>query len=127
MKYFVRNTFRRPFLWILALFLVLPFLAFLEIIFGRQSLYWTDLSWIHFPRHIFAAEEWLAGRIPLWDPYEDTGLPLLAETQIGVLYPLSLLFLSSLWPSLELSLFILVHFSLAALFTFILARSLGLG
>ncbi|MDM8521679.1 YfhO family protein [Anaerolineales bacterium HSG6] len=108
------------------LFLVLPFLAFPELIFGQQTLYETDLTWIHYPRHIFATNEWLAGRVPLWDPYEDTGIPLLAETQVGVLYPLSVIFLSSLSPSLELSLFAMLHYSLAALFTFMLAKSLGL-
>ncbi len=113
-------------LWVCLLFVAVPFLAFPEIIFGGQTLYKTDLTWMHFPRHLFAAEEWLAGRVPLWDPYEDTGIPLLAESQVGVLYPFSLLFLSPLSPSLELSLFILLHFTLAAIFTTILARSLAL-
>lgn len=72
------------------------------------------------------ANEWLAGRVPLWDPYRQGGMPMLAEPQIGVLYPLRALFLSPLSPSLELSLFILLHFPLAALFTYILARSLRL-
>ncbi|MBN1220746.1 MAG: YfhO family protein [Anaerolineae bacterium] len=122
------NTIRQQrLLWIIILFLMLPLLAFPELIVGQQTLYWTDLSWIHYPRHIFAASEWLAGRVPLWDPYEDTGIPLLAESQIGGLYPFSVLFLSSLSPSLELSLFILLHFTLAACFTLILTRSLGMG
>lgn len=125
MSRFISHKRRCAVGWPLLLFLILPLLAFPELILGRQTLYWTDLSWIHFPRHLFAAEEWLAGRVPLWDPYEDTGLPLLAESQVGVLYPPSALFLTSLSPSLELSLFILIHFSLAALFTFVLARRLG--
>ena len=112
--------------WPFLLFWGLPFLAFPEIIFGNQTLYWTDLSWIHYPRHIFAAEEWLAGRVPLWDPYQHNGLPFLAESQVGALYPFSALFLSAASPSLELSLFILIHFSLAATFTFLLARLLGI-
>jgi hypothetical protein len=45
---------------------------------------------------------------------------------VGVLYPLSLIFLSPLSPALELSLFILLHFTLAALFTYLLARALSL-
>jgi hypothetical protein len=126
LKKIFKSTCRYPLVWTIILFLILPFLTFPEIIFGQQTLYWTDLSWIHYPRHIFAAEEWLAGRVPLWDPYEDTGIPLLAETQVGVLYPFSVLFLSPLSPSLELSLFILIHFTLAASFTLILARSLGM-
>ncbi len=123
---FLRKGTHYPLIWIMILFIVLPFLAFPEITFGGQTLYWSDLSWIHYPRHIFAAEEWLAGRVPLWDPYQHNGLPFLAETQVGTLYLFSGLFLSTLAPTLELSLFILIHFTLAAIFTFILARSLGL-
>ena len=108
------------------LFLILPILAFPELIFGNRTLYWSDLSWMHYPRRIFAAGEWLSGRIPLWDPYQHNGMPLLAESQVGVLYPFSVLFLSPLSPSLELSLFILLHFTLAGWFTFILAKSLAL-
>lgn len=113
-------------LGVVTLFLTLPGLAFPEILFGGQTLYVTDITWIHYPGHIFFAEEWLAGRIPLWDPYRNAGVPMLAEPQIGVLYPLRFLFLSPLPPPLEYSLFTLLHFSLAALFTFILARSLWL-
>ena len=116
----------RPILGVLLLYFILPVLLFPEIVFGGQTLYQTDISWIHYPRHIFAAEEWLAGRIPLWDPYQHNGLPFLAESQVGVLYLPSIIFLSSLSPSFELSLYILLHFSLGAIFTFFLARSLGL-
>lgn len=124
---FAKRITQYQLLWIVLLFIILPFLAFPEIVFGKQTLYWSDLSWIHYPRHIFAAEEWLAGRVPLWDPYQHNGLPFLAESQVGALYLFSVLFLSPFSPSLELSLFILLHFTLAAIFTFILARSLGIG
>jgi hypothetical protein len=120
------HTSVRPPLWTLALYLVLPFLAFPEIIFGGQTLYRADISWMHYPGQIFIAGEWMAGRVPLWDPYRQAGTPMLADPQIGVLYPLRGLFLSSLSPSLELSLFILIHFPLAAFFTYILARSMSM-
>ena len=58
---------KRPIFWIIALFIALPFLAFPEIIFGGQTLYWSDLSWIHYPRRIFAASEWL-GSLPTQRP-----------------------------------------------------------
>ena len=51
------------------LFLLLPVLAFPEIIFGGQTLYASDLTWMHYPGHGFIAAEWLAGRVPLWDPF----------------------------------------------------------
>ena len=108
-------------------FVILPLLAFPEIIFGGQTLYHSDISLIHYPYHIMVADEWLAGRVPLWNPYQHMGIPLLAEAQVSALYPLGALFLSRLSPALELSLFILVHFTLAGLFTFGLARQLGMG
>jgi hypothetical protein len=121
-----QSALRKKNLWPLLFFVGVPLAAFPDIIFGGQTLYWSDLSWIHYPRHIFAAQEWLAGRVPLWDPFQHNGLPFLAESQVGTLYPFSALFLSPLAPTLELSWFILLHFTLAALFTFSLARYLGM-
>lgn len=109
------------------LFVIVPALAFADILFGGQTLYHSDLSLIHYPYHIMVADEWLAGRVPLWNPYQHMGIPLLAEAQVSALYPLGVLFLSQLSPALELSLFILTHFTLAGLFTFGLARQLGMG
>lgn len=120
------STHRLGWIWPALLFLLLPVLAFPEIIFGGQTLYTSDLTWMHYPGHGFIAAEWLAGRVPLWDPFRQAGTPMLAEPQIGVLYPLRAIFLSPLSPSLELSLFILLHFSLAAWFTYLLGRGLGL-
>lgn len=126
MSYITHKISRSPLTWIGILFAILPLLAFPEIIFGQRTLFLTDLTWFYYPCHQFAASEWLAGRIPLWDPYQYTGIPFLADTHGRVFYPLSALFLSPLSPSFELASFILIHYSLAAVFTFFLARSLSL-
>src|SRR5438270_5157361 len=42
------------------------------------------LPWFH-----VQAQEWHAGRIPLWDPYLWTGQPLLGQGQPGAAYPLN--------------------------------------
>jgi hypothetical protein len=116
-----------PLLGVILLYFTLPLLSFADLVFDDRTLYWSDLSWMHYPRHIFAAREWLAGRIPLWDPYQHLGLPFLAESQVGALYPFSALFLTGLSPATELSLYIMLHCSLAALFTYLLARAINLG
>ena len=36
----------------------------------------------------FAATEWLHGRVPWWNPYTGVGLPLAAEYQPAVFFPL---------------------------------------
>ena len=38
----------------------------------------------------FAANEWLHGRVPWWNPYTGIGLPLAAEYQPAVFFPLTL-------------------------------------
>lgn len=111
----------------LLLFLCLPILSFPELFFSEQTLYRGDLTWIHYPLRLFAAQEWLAGRIPLWNPYVLLGSPLLAEAEIGVLQPLNAIFLLPIPTYRALTLFVMLHFTLAALFTYTLARTLSLG
>ncbi len=48
--------------------------------------YWAPLQ-----RQV--AAQWLAGRLPLWNPYQGFGTPLLATAQIGAAYPFNLLYL----------------------------------
>lgn len=43
--------------------------------------------WLHFQR-----QELRAGRLPLWNPYQDAGVPLWANGQSAPLFPLHLLF-----------------------------------
>jgi hypothetical protein len=110
----------------IALFVLLPAASFCELFFGAQTLWRSDITSIHYPYRILVAEEWQAGRVPLWNPYQHAGTPLLAEGQVGPLYPLNALFLSPLPHSLELSLFIVLHYVLAAFFTYFLAHVIGL-
>ncbi len=112
--------------WPILLFFLMPLVCFPELFFNGQTLYFADLTWIHYPLRTLAAEQWLAGQVPLWNPYAWLGFPLLAESQVGVLYPLNILFLLPLPPYLALTLFVTLHFSLAATFTYILGRVLGI-
>lgn len=48
----------------------------------------TNQFW---PYHYFAAAEWWAHRIPLWNPYSFGGHPFQADIQTAVFYPLALL------------------------------------
>ncbi|HMR62880.1 MAG TPA: hypothetical protein PKE64_02615, partial [Anaerolineae bacterium] len=87
-----KSLLRQPQVWIVALFLTLPFLAFPEIIWGERTLYWSDLTWMHYPRRIFAAQEWLAGRVPPWGPHPPNALPLFAPSPAGGPFPPRTLF-----------------------------------
>jgi hypothetical protein len=90
-----------------------------------------DFNSQYYPLQLFAARELAAGRLPAWDPYINAGQPGLADIQTGFFYPLNLL------PNLVLALFglpfslglltaqVILHFSLASLFTYLFVRHLA--
>jgi hypothetical protein len=90
-----------------------------------------DFTSQYYPLQLFAARELAEGRLPVWDPYINAGQPGLADIQTGVFYPLNLL------PNLVLALFglpfslglltaqVIVHFSLASLFSYLFVRHLA--
>jgi hypothetical protein len=90
-----------------------------------------DLTGQYYPLQLFSARELAAGRLPGWDPYLNAGQPGLADIQTGTFYPLNLV------PNLILAMLgipfgtgvltwqILVHFSLASLFTYLFVRHLA--
>lgn len=57
---------------------------------------WTILQWDalgqYYPWRTFVARELHAGRLPLWNPHQFCGTPLLANGQSAVFYPLNLPF-----------------------------------
>ena len=83
------------------------------------------LPWFH-----IQAQEWHAGRFPLWDPYLWTGQPLFGQAQPGAAYPLNwVLFLLPLenghiaaW---ALAWYYVVIHLMAAGFCYLFCRNLG--
>ncbi len=83
------------------------------------------LPWFH-----VQAQEWHAGRFPLWDPYLWTGQPLFGQAQPGAAYPLNwVLFLLPLrnghiagW---ALAWYYVAIHLMAAAFCYLFGRSLG--
>lgn len=89
----------------------------------------SDLTNQVLPWMQYQAGEWHAGRIPLWDPYQWSGQPLIGQVQPGVAYPLNWLLyalpLRQGWLA-QKSLhwyYVLIHF-MAALFCYWLCRDL---
>ncbi|MBI4832898.1 MAG: hypothetical protein HY801_15370 [Candidatus Lindowbacteria bacterium] len=72
-----------------------------------------DMYVYHLPMYEYGFGQLKAGKIPLWNPYTNCGMPFLAVYQIGVFYPLNFLhwFLRT---DLAFSLTYLMHFILAA-------------
>ncbi len=77
------------------------------------------------PTFTYAFGELRAGRFPLWNPYQHAGTPFFATAQHLLLYPLNVLYLLLPTPQ-AMAGTTLLHLVLALLFTFALARTIGL-
>jgi uncharacterized membrane protein YfhO len=77
------------------------------------------------PWKLLVVESWKQFELPLWNPYEMSGKPLLANFQAGVFYPLNiLLFLPNF--AIGWTIFIIIQPILAVLFFYLYTRNLKL-
>jgi hypothetical protein len=133
-------THRRRFTWvpealIIAALLLLPLLFWWRLWAlnpaDRAVIPEGDFTEQYCPLQLFAARELAAGRLPAWDPYINAGQPGLADIQTGFFYPLNLLpnlvlaFLGLPFGVGVLTAQVILHFSLASLFTYLFVRHLA--
>lgn len=110
----------------LALLALLVFLWAPDAALG-QGFFWThDLRHHHLPWRAWAAGEWARGEVPWWAPGVANGFPLLADGQVGALYPPTMLLFLALPPALALNLSVLLHHLIAAVGGLLLGRAQGL-
>jgi hypothetical protein len=94
-------------------------------IFGGPIHYERDTTLFYFPFTDWFAEQLRAGRLPLWTPTSFAGYPLVADGEIGPLYPLNLLALPFLAIGPAFVGLRAVHTGLAAVLCYGLLRVLG--
>jgi len=114
-------------IWLLALTLSpLPF--FWPVLARRASFATGDFLLQYFPYHRFVSDQLWQGRLPLWNPFVYCGAPGLADPQSATFYPPSLLtnILAGRHglPVIALEAEAIVHFCLAALFTYLFLNHL---
>src|SRR5205085_2836167 len=83
---------------------------------------YRDAAHFYYPLYWRVQQEWAAGRVPLWEPEENGGMPLLGNPTAAVLYPGKFIYaaLPYDWAS---RVYVIAH-ALAALATmFMLLRS----
>lgn len=76
------------------------------------------------PYRLFAAENIQNGVLPLWNPYTFFGQPFLANPETSLFYPFTILFYIFKF-SIAYKLFIVIHFFLAALLFWLIAKLLN--
>lgn len=85
-----------------------------------------DLASFLYPVYSFAAGNIQQGILPLWNPYLYSGSPFAADMQTGLFYPVNLLAFFTARPFTYVTMeeLAVVHFFLAACFTYLYVRSL---
>jgi hypothetical protein len=94
--------------------------AYPDVVFGGRVFYFRDFGFFGYPLAHHHHQSFWQGEIPLWNPYNNCGLPFLAQWNTLVLYPGSLAYLL-VPPAWSLSFFCLVHLWLAGMGMYCLA------
>ncbi len=93
-------------------------------LFGGQQFGYRDAAHFYYPLYQRVQQEWAAGRVPLWDPGENAGMPLLGNPTAAVLYPGKLVYSALPYPDAA-RWYIVLHSLLAAAGMYALGRSWG--
>jgi hypothetical protein len=78
------------------------------ILLGSSAFFYRDAGLFSYPVAYYLRESLRAGQWPLWNPYNNCGLPFLAQWNTLALYPPSLLYVTLPFPW-SLNLFLLAH------------------
>ena len=62
------------------------------VLFGGGQFAFRDSANFYYPLYARVQQEWSAGRLPLWEPGENGGTPMLGSPMAAVLYPGKLVF-----------------------------------
>jgi len=84
----------------------------------------ADLGDLFHPAKIFLRQSYPSGHFPLWNPHDLCGMPFLAFSHTGSLYPLGMIYLLPF--PLANSLSVLIHLLLAGALAYLFFRSLDL-
>ncbi len=89
-----------------------------------QQFGFRDAAHYYYPLYQRVQQEWDAGRVPLWEPEENGGMPLLGNPTAAVLYPGKLIYAALPYPWAA-RMYIVAHVLLALGTTFVLSRHWG--
>ncbi|MFH1563152.1 MAG: YfhO family protein [Nitrospirota bacterium] len=100
---------------------VLVIFFFADVLFTDSTFVFRDFSRYFYPLYQYGVSSLNDGIIPFWNPYNYSGMPFLALIQLAIFYPLSIILY--LFPFIfSIKLFIVTHYLLAGVFTYLLMR-----
>lgn len=95
-----------------------------EALLPSRQYGFRDAAHFYYPLNQRVQMEWQAGRVPLWEPEENGGMPLLGNPTAAVFYPIKIVFFLFAYPFAAKA-YILIHQALCWFSMRKLARSLG--
>ncbi|MCI0477748.1 MAG: hypothetical protein L0Y55_16010, partial [Anaerolineales bacterium] len=104
-----------------------PFIYFWQVTLGQGVWLTTDILRLFYPFSVELSRALSENRLPLWTPNLLAGFPLLAESQVGALYPINLLLYKFLPTHHALSFNILLHIAWAGCGMYVFTRTRGIG
>src|SRR3989304_1363065 len=118
---------KQPFPWRIAGFLLALIPVFYwKVLFTDQAMFPWDAADYFYPAFAFVHEELRHFRLPLWDPYILSGYPIIGDIQAQIFYLIHWLFVLatpfSPLPYRLVEIQEILHFFLAGLFMYLLAR-----
>ncbi|MEK6234678.1 MAG: YfhO family protein, partial [Planctomycetales bacterium] len=96
-----------------------------DALWSSRNFVYRDAAHFYYPLFEFVQQEWAAGRVPLWNPYENCGTPLLANGTSSVLYPGKLILAIPIGFPAAYRLYVIGHVVFAAWSAYFLARRWG--
>ena len=107
---------------------VLILLLFAPTLAGIDRLAFRDVSHFYTPLYDYVASRCSQQWLPLWNPLDQTGMPLAGETTTAVFYPLRyLLFALPISSEVAISWYVAMHLILASLTARLAAQWAGIG
>lgn len=112
----------------LVIFLLTTLVFFWDVIFG-SAYFWEDIVRFVYPLQNFAAKEAAKGSVPFWNPFSFSGMPFLADLQVGFFYPLNRILGLFIGADGSLSfsalqLMIILHFFISQINAYFLSKSM---
>ena len=104
--------------------LALLLIFYRSVLFQGGQFAFRDAAHYYYPLYQKVQWEWEAGRWPLWDPAENSGMPLLGNPTAAVLYPGKLIYAAMPYPWAA-RLYAVAHSALAFAGMLALMRSWG--
>ena len=116
---------RREVVLAICLFIA-PFVFYFPLTLGKAIFYAGDFTIFYYPIRDAMARAFVDGRLPLWVTGISSGFPLLAEGQVGALYPVNQLLYRVLPTQLALTYELSLHLGWMMVGMFVFMRSLRL-